>query len=319
MKTVKQRVRRLLALIPFLRKRQGVTIGELARFMGVADKQVLEDLDCILMCGVPPYLPDDYVTYWIDDDRVYVAFADQFRAPARLSLEEALSLKVFIRGLEPSLRGLGAKHIMSIEEKLNRATSACVSLNEIVEEKSTMEADARMRQIIDRAIEGKKCLRIEYFSYARGVLSERIVAPLRLTSHKGMLYLKAFCTTRNQPRSFRFDRIKSVEIREGLFKDEYCEPVTPKDSLNVEDHGDASFEVKVRFNPLVARWAVEMYPGIINERLEDGSVIAAFKTDNPRWAALWVLPYCENVEILEPESVRNEIRGLLKEMLVRQG
>ena len=315
MKTVSERVRRLLTLIPYLRSQQGVTIDQLARYMAVSPRQILRDLDCILMCGVPPYLPDDYVTYWIEDDRVYVTFADQFRAPVRLSLEEALSLKVFLKDLAPSLRAMRASHIESIETKLNRATSAAVSLNEVVEEEPDAADEIKTRGTIEKAIAEKKCLRIEYFSYARGVLSERDIAPHKFSARKGMLYLIARTCDRRRWRSFRLDRIKSAALLEETFDAGPESRQEPPEVLDVANHRGERHTVKVRFGPKVSRWIRELHPEIITERLADGAVCARFETDNPRWAALWILPYREHAEILEPEIVRREMRALLSEMM----
>jgi len=315
MKTVRERVRRLLTLIPYLRSHQGVTIDELARFMGVSARQVLKDLDRILMCGVPPYLPDDYVTYWIEDGRVFVTFADQFRAPVRLSLEEALSLKIFLKDLAPSLRAMRASHIESIEAKLNRATLAPVSLNEVVEEDLGTDDDVQTRMTIEKAIAENKLLRIEYFSYARGVLSKRTVAPYRFAARKGMLYLIAASADRGGWRSFRLDRIKTAELLDETFDFGPEPPEGPLEVLDVANHKGERYTVKVRFASQVARWIRELYPEIITERLQDGAVLASFETNSPRWAALWILPYREHAEILGPECVRDEMRALLAQML----
>ena len=315
MKRIHERIRRLLALIPHLRSHQGESIEELARFAGVSRRQVLKDLDCILMCGVPPYLPDDYVTYWIEDGKVFVEFADHFRRPSRLTLEEALSLKIFLHELPPALRGAYVGRLEAIESKLNRASASPVSLEEIIQEEHPSAIDLGLRGSVERAIAEKKLLRMSYFSYSRGELAERVIAPYALAVRKGMYYVVGLCKDRKKVRSFRLDRIREVTVLSETFE-------TPKDfdanreaALNISDHEGAPFTVRVRFSNSVARWITESYPNIVESRSQDGAVVVKFETENLRWAALWALPYAENAEILEPPEARGEMRSILRAML----
>jgi proteasome accessory factor C len=315
MKRIHERVRRLLALIPHLRSHQGESIEDLARFAGVSRRQVLKDLDCILMCGVPPYLPDDYVTYWIENGKVFVDFADHFRRPSRLTLEEALSLKIFLHELPAALRGAYAGRLEAIESKLNRASASPVSLGEIVEEEHLSAIDMDLRRSIERAIDEKKLLRLSYFSYSRGELADRVVAPYALAVRKGMYYVVGLCKGRKKVRSFRLDRIREVKLLGETFEPPKDFDVDREAALNISDHEGAPFTVRVRFSSSVARWVMESYPNIVESRSQDGDVVVKFETENLRWAALWVLPYAENAEILEPPEARCEMRKLLQAML----
>jgi len=316
MKRVHERVRRLLALIPYLRSRQGATIKELADYAGVSKRQILKDLDCVLMCGVPPYLPDDYVTCWIEEGRVYIEFADHFRRPARLRLEEALCLKIFLKELPLSVRNSKSEFVESIETKLTRATSAAVALDEIVEDEYPPSMDTELRDAVEGAVRERHLLRMEYFSYGRGELTERVVKPLVLTSRRGMLYLLACDGVAGEDvRSFRVDRIKSVEALAGRFDPPAGVDLENEVFLSVADHMEERFNVRVRFSSEVARWIREAYAEIVEKDDGDDGLTVSFRTNNPRWAALWVLPYGENAEILEPAEARAEMRKIVRAML----
>jgi len=315
MKRLHERVRRLLTVIPYLRNRQGITVEELAQYAGVSRRQVLKDLDCILMCGVPPYLPDDYVTCWIEDGRVYMQFADYFRRPTRLTLDEALALKIFLRELPPSLRAAHGPCLADIESKLLEATSAPVALSEVVEEQHPHTTDLSLLGSIDLAIAEHRRVRLCYFTYARGELSDRIVEPYRLAVHRGMIYVVGHCSLRNRVRSFRLDRVKSVELLDETFVPPEDADVSETMSLNIDDHEGERFTVRVRFSPVVARWIREEYAETVESVEVDGALIVTFDTDNPRWAALWLLRYGECAQILEPEAVRAEMRKLIEAML----
>ena len=98
-----ERLRRALTLIPLLQRRQGMRITAIARYLGVTPREVSEEIrDLVMMCGVPPYFPHNYIGFFIEGDRVFVRFADHFRRPVRLTLPEALSLNLALRTLEGS-------------------------------------------------------------------------------------------------------------------------------------------------------------------------------------------------------------------------
>ena len=67
------RIRRCLAMVPLIRARPGIRIGELASMFGVADAEIRADItDVLTLCGVPPYLPHNYIVFQIDGDRVRI-------------------------------------------------------------------------------------------------------------------------------------------------------------------------------------------------------------------------------------------------------
>src|SRR5205814_2029123 len=70
-------------------------------YCGAPATEILSDLDKILLCGVPPYLPDDYIGVYVDDGKVEIRFAEHFRRPVRFTLPEALALKLAIESLPP--------------------------------------------------------------------------------------------------------------------------------------------------------------------------------------------------------------------------
>jgi proteasome accessory factor C len=59
--TATDRVLRMLAMVPYISRRPGVSIGEVANEFGVTTDQVTADLDLLMVCGLPGYYPDDLI------------------------------------------------------------------------------------------------------------------------------------------------------------------------------------------------------------------------------------------------------------------
>src|SRR5580704_13931981 len=87
------RLRRILAVVPWVVAEDGPTLAEVcARFGYGSEAELQDDLNLLFMCGVPPYTPDALIEVDIGDGRVWIRYADWFARPLRLTPAEALSL-----------------------------------------------------------------------------------------------------------------------------------------------------------------------------------------------------------------------------------
>ena len=67
-----ERLKRLLALLPWLAAHPGSTIAEISERFGLSPQQLEDDLAVVWMVGVPPYTPDQLIDVEFDGDRVSV-------------------------------------------------------------------------------------------------------------------------------------------------------------------------------------------------------------------------------------------------------
>src|SRR5204862_3749769 len=88
--------------IPLIQAHQGLTVDELAARTGLSNDTITDEVSrLVMMCGVPPYAPNNYVSIWVEKGRVYIRFAEQFERPVRLVLQEALALLMALKPHEP--------------------------------------------------------------------------------------------------------------------------------------------------------------------------------------------------------------------------
>ena len=83
---------RVLAMIPWLATHRHVPKVEVAERFGITVPQLESDLGLIMMVGVPPYSPGDYITVSYDEDTVDVWLAPYFTRPLQLTAAEGLAL-----------------------------------------------------------------------------------------------------------------------------------------------------------------------------------------------------------------------------------
>ena len=123
--TATDRLARMLALVPYISRRPGVAIAELAGEFGVSTAQISSDLDLLMVCGLPGYYPDDLIDVVLDDDggTVAIAFDAGIERPVRLTGDEAFALTIALRALAelPGLVDAAAVH--SALAKLEQASA----------------------------------------------------------------------------------------------------------------------------------------------------------------------------------------------------
>ena len=85
-------VQRILAIVPWIVAHPGASKHEIATRFGMTAEQLDDDLALVLMIGVPPYSPGDYLDVDDDGEFVTIRLADQFSRPLRLTPAEGLAL-----------------------------------------------------------------------------------------------------------------------------------------------------------------------------------------------------------------------------------
>jgi proteasome accessory factor C len=318
---LEESIRRCLALLPLLRRPGGMTMDELARMTGLPADRVLQELgDIVLLCGVPPYYPHNYVGLYVEGDRICARDADQFRRPVRLTLEEALALNLALRAYTRSPEHPFAKAAAGIRDKILSIMPAREreqlgrlerSVDVRVQEGPVERKIAKLREAMAKNL----VCHLVYYTAGRHELNERDVRPYGLVEHRGTWYLVAHCEKRDREIPFRVDRIRSIELLDRGYDvpDDFDVARYRRDEMYVP--GAEDLTVRVRFDAEVARWIKESSPRGTVRPGPKGTVIRTLKTNQPRWVVDWVLQYAPHAEILEPASVRELMRTVCREVL----
>ena len=90
--SAEDRLGRLLAIVPWVAAHDGPEVSEVCRRFEVGEKELLDDLGLLFLCGVHPFTPDVLIDVDVADGRVWIRMADYFRRPLRLSPQEGLAL-----------------------------------------------------------------------------------------------------------------------------------------------------------------------------------------------------------------------------------
>lgn len=261
--TAPDRMRRVLAVVPWIVANPGWKVSEVAERFGLSEKDLLDDLNVVFMVGLPPYSPDALVDVQIDDEgRVSISLADFFSRPLRLSPSQGLALLAAADGLL-SIPGTDPEGALARAfGKLGRALG--VGPEEALDI-HLGNAEASMLDELRAAVAGSREVEILYYSYGRDERTERTIVPWRVFAEGGSWYVDGWCHRAGGERVFRVDRIESMQVLASV-----SDHRPPDDYQAVVFHPGADDpRITMRLEPEAA-WVVDTYPVVVLERDEAG-------------------------------------------------
>ncbi len=156
---------------------------------------------------------------------------------------------------------------------------------------------------------------ILYFTRSRNERSERVVSPQRMVHYKENWYLIAWCHKADGLRMFALD---AIEEARQLNKAARSVVKMQVDEMIGRDFGIYSGQqrlwAKLQFSPDQARWveAEVWHPEQKSSHLDDGSYLLEVPYGNPRELILEILRFGPDVKVIEPHSLRDEIKKRLR-------
>jgi proteasome accessory factor C len=247
-------MQRVLAMVPWIAANDGPTIDEVCARFSTTREQLLDDLQVVWLVGLPPYTPEQLIDVVLEEDRVWIHYADYFAQPLRLTPEQGLALVT----AGAALRSLPGADLTS---PLSRGLEKLAAVLGILG-----DAAGEVLDTLRTAIAQNRRVRIDYYSYGRDTRGERDIEPYRLHADEGALYLFAHCDTAEGERLFRVDRISSATLLDETF-----EPVAGRRDAELFRPSDDDPRVTLHLAP-EAKWILEQYPVEDVAQMKNGRV-----------------------------------------------
>ncbi|MEZ5545395.1 MAG: YafY family protein [Lysobacteraceae bacterium] len=170
--------------------------------------------------------------------------------------------------------------------------------------------EAAFRLVASSVLERRR-LHFDYRARSTDANTRRKVSPQRLTHYRNNWYLDAFDHDRDALRSFSLDRIAAPVVQEEAARDL---PDTELDQHLASSYGIFSGAPKnwatIVFSAHAARWAAEerWHSRQQGQTLSDGRYELRLPYSNPRELLMDVLRYGHDATIIEPASLREQLR-----------
>lgn len=312
------RLQRLLALVPWLRTHDGTTVVAAAEHFGVSTDQLIEDLNLLIVSGLPGHGPGQLVDIdFFDDegeitvtDPITVIDAQTLERPLRFSPDEAAALLVALRLMAAVPGPLDRDAIAGATAKLETAAGEARRAAEGLEVQIEAAASPGVQAAVDAGLAGGRRLHITYVG-ALDDRTERDVDPVRIVSLDGRVYLEAWCRLAEAMRTFRLDRIQTAEVLDVAA--EVPEDAVPLD-LGRGVLRPEGGQVTLLLAPEV-RWIAEEHPVDSTEEAGEGRLRVVLPLADERWLVRLLLRTGGAVEVLDrpdlAERAREEARAAL--------
>ncbi|GGL14050.1 protein pafC [Sphaerisporangium melleum] len=299
------RLPRLLALVPYLMSHPGAQVPEVAKLFGLTEKQLVDDLQLVWMCGLPGHTPGDLIDVSWDGGEILIDNADTIARPLRLGIDEASALLVALRMLAELPEFAEGDALARVIAKLERAAgegAAAVSSQVAFDLDPAPDAMATVRQ----ALRAGRRLSLRYYVPGRDEITPREVDPTRLVMADGRSYLEGWCYRADGMRLFRLDRMIGVEMLDvPADLPEDAEPIDITDGVFRPSPTDEL--VVLELTP-AGRWVAEYYPCEEVSELGEGRLRVTLRARDQGWIVRLALRLGDSGRVISPVSLADRVR-----------
>ncbi len=273
-------------------------IGELADRFDVSEKVIRKAVHAITdsedlseyathFHGDIDELEDGWVTFRRENT--------QLQGPPVLSRRQVSSIAIGLDYLASLPQFQGNQHLVSLREQLQVTQSASV----------TQVAPSRISNLLEqihKAIDSSVSIESEYRNQ-KGEQSKRLIDPLLIEVRGQKHYLRGWCHSNLEVRSFRLDRMQSVELTDKGISDSSKSARIPE-----EIFGDRTEEQVVTIS--AEPEAVEIFwnfPIVAEPKISAGKYVGKIRVGGLDGLPRHIVRYGGMVEVLEPKEARARV------------
>lgn len=295
---MKIRESRLFRIVYYLLQNGKATAPELAQKFEVSIRTIYRDIDSISSAGIPIYATQG--------KGGGISILNDY------TLDKSLFSEQEQEQMLTALQGM----VATTEENSNELLTKLSGLFQInstnwIEVDFSDWAHRTPQQdtfnIIKEAIFQKRVISFYYFS-GKGNKEKRNVRPIRLVFKSKSWYLYSFCLLRNDYRFFKLTRIKELEMLSETFTQDFT-PTKIEKQIQVEN----TVAVKLKFDRQAAFRVYDEFTDSITEDSQGNLYVQIDLPDNEVLYS-YVMSFSDSVEVLEPQSIREQMKKILQKM-----
>lgn len=290
------KLNRLLEITTILLNKKTVTASELAKRFSVSTRTIYRDIDVLSISGVPVYATQGSnggISILEEYTVNRTALSDSEKESILFALQTLQSTKY--PEIDIVLEKLGSVFKNTVTDWISIDFSPW-GANPNAYNKFTD---------IKTAIMQSRVIEIDYIN-SYNQKSCRIIEPMRLIFKSQAWYLWGFCREKQDYRTFRISRIKSVEIGEEIFD---------RNKAHVVKGHSVETEKEKPYTHVVLQFAEEvlyrLYDDFDDQRLRDnsdGTYTLEIDFPEDEWLYGYILSFGCFAKVIEPEHIRKIIK-----------
>lgn len=307
------RIDRLMATILLLQSRRVITAEDIAAHFEISVRTVYRDIAALSEGGVPVVAEAGVGYSLLNGYSVPPVMFTPEEANALFlggELVEHLtdySLQSTMRSALLKIRAVLPRHHQDQLDNLKRATALLIS--------SASESDTRQAVLthLQQALAQRRVVEATYATRGEMPAQRRELEPLGLVYYADHWHLIAYCRLRRDYRDFRSDRFLNLRVLTERF--EGHRDFSLVDHIQSWREAFRSTRVAVRIHRPVSHRFRRAWAGAILEESWDGDWLClTFLAEECEWLAGWLLSFGTAVEILTPDSLREQVADKAREI-----
>jgi len=300
---------RVISTLVLLQTKKVIKANSISERFGISLRTVYRDISTLKNAGIP-IIGDPGIGYsMMDGYRLPPIMFNEGETAALLTAEKFIGkltdqeTKLFYSNALMKIRA-----ILRSSEKQSLAIlddSISISDNSKWENKTYL-------QDLFKSIASKNIVEIEY-QKADGTNSNRKLEPIGCYYQFNNWYLVAFCLSQNDYRTFKMNRIVSLQLLEQHFDKQHISLQNYIDRQNETWKAKHQFQnIEIAFNQSFLQFAEsrKYYFGFVEQKVVDDTVHMKFQNSSLEVFARWLLQFGDQATVLEPIELRDRIKTI---------
>ncbi|GGG64291.1 helix-turn-helix transcriptional regulator [Paenibacillus radicis (ex Gao et al. 2016)] len=299
------KLERLISMIYMLLNNEVISASALADKYEVSQRTIYRDIEAISAAGIP------VVSYQgvnggygiIDSYKMDKSLLNAYDAETLITVLSGLSTVFEDEQAMDTVRKLQTIQRDNANPVLNLEMGGHPLYNQLLRD---------LREAITR----RTVIQFDYISW-KNERTKRSVEPASLKFRRQAWYLYGFCRERNNFREFKLSRISDMKVLAEHFQRRVELPPVERDPYQ-RNEGAESVDVLLRFTKRSLALALDHFNNQERTYHEDGSMTIKLQlrdADNTKWLIRVLLSFGEDAEIIEPASLRQELKMTLGKMM----
>lgn len=293
-------INRLFEIVYILLEKEKVPAKKLAERFEVSTRTIYRDVETLSSCGIPIYMSKG--------KNGGISLLPDF------VLNKAVLTEQEKNNILSALDSLNIFKDASVENTMSKIGLFFGQNNTNFFQIDYSDWSNRIKDSFEkakRAILERRLLSFNYIS-AMNQSSPRLVEPYMLWFKEKTWYLRAFCLDRNEMRTFRFSRMKNMQIAKENFV-----PRAAALHQEVIDSAKTTPETKIvlRVEANMEYRVMDEFPEADIIQNEDGSFTVTIQAIEDEWVYGYLLSFGNFATVLEPLHIRELIKKRLEETI----
>lgn len=298
------KIDRMIGILSVLLQNQKVTAPELADMFEVSRRTIGRDIDTLCRAGIP--------IFTIQGAGGGIQMMEGYRMDRTLLTSK--DMQMILAGLRSLDSVSGSNYYRQLMEKIQAGASDFVGgRDSILIDLSSWykETLAPKIALIQNAMEERKIITFHY--YAPKGESQRRIEPYYLVFKWSSWYVWGWCLQKHDFRMFKLNRMDALIQTDDVF----IARAVPLPDLSTEKRFPVNKRVKALFTPKSKWRLIEEFGVNCFIEKEDGTLLFSVDYTNHQNLLYWLLTFGDQVQVLEPTEIRNEMIQIAKNILQR--